>query len=178
MEESKGVVKHVLLAKFKEGTSENQIEELTKGYAKLVDLIEPMKSFHWGKDVSIENLHQGFTHIFESTFESMEGVAEYVAHPAHVDFANLFLSHVEKVIVFDYKPTTSVDGSAGGCLKFSAHPLNSLKAPDAASYTTIVTKPYTLPGLLEISNGIIVIAGTRCVPCPQLRIVRRFLPLD
>ncbi|KAL6292913.1 stress-response A/B barrel domain-containing protein HS1 [Prunus yedoensis var. nudiflora] len=106
MEESKGVVKHVLLTKFKEGISENQIEELTKGYAKLVDLIEPMKSFHWGKDVSIENLHQGFTHIFESTFESMEGVAEYVAHPAHVDFANLFLSHVEKVIVFDYKPTT------------------------------------------------------------------------
>lgn len=47
MEEAKGVVKHVLLAKFKEGISENQIEELTKGYAKLVDLIEPMKSFHW-----------------------------------------------------------------------------------------------------------------------------------
>lgn len=58
-----------------------------------------------GKDVSSENLNQGFTHIFESTFESTEGVAEYVAHPAHVDFANLFLSHVEKVIVIDYKPT-------------------------------------------------------------------------
>ena len=59
-----------------------------------------------GKDVSIEYLHQGFTYIFESTFKSTEGVAEYIAHPAHLDFANLFLSHLEKVLVFDYKPTT------------------------------------------------------------------------
>ncbi|KAM5568650.1 stress-response A/B barrel domain-containing protein HS1 [Rosa sericea] len=106
MEEAKGVVKHVLLAKFKEGVSESQIDQLIKGYANLVNLIDPMESFHWGKDVSIENLHQGFTHIFESSFKSTEAVAEYVAHPAHVDFANLFLSHVEKVLVFDYKPTT------------------------------------------------------------------------
>lgn len=59
-----------------------------------------------GTDVSAENMHQGFTHIFESSFESTEGVAEYVAHPAHVDFANVFLPQVEKVIVVDYKPTT------------------------------------------------------------------------
>ncbi|KAM2440699.1 hypothetical protein PS1_022004 [Malus domestica] len=97
MEEAKGVVKHVVLAKFKDGIAENKIEEIIKSFANLVNLIEPMKSFNWGKDVSSENLHQGFTHIFESTFESTEGVAEYVAHPAHVDFANLFLSHLEKV---------------------------------------------------------------------------------
>ncbi|KAB2625133.1 protein Pop3 [Pyrus ussuriensis x Pyrus communis] len=105
MEEAKGVVMHVVLAKFKDGIAENKIEEIIKDFANLVNIIEPMKSFNWGKDVSSENLNQGFTHIFESTFESTEGVAEYVAHPAHVDFANLFLSHVEKVIVIDYKPT-------------------------------------------------------------------------
>ncbi|KAK9934037.1 hypothetical protein M0R45_021200 [Rubus argutus] len=106
MEEAKGVVKLVALAKFKEGLSESEIEQLIKGYANLVNLIDPMESFHWGKDVSIENMHQGFTHIFESTFNSTEGVAEYVAHPAHVDFANLFFSHVDKFLVFYYKPTT------------------------------------------------------------------------
>lgn len=47
MEEAKGVVKHVLLAKFKEGTSEDQIQQLINDYAKLVTLIEPMKAFHW-----------------------------------------------------------------------------------------------------------------------------------
>lgn len=56
--------------------------------------------------MSIENLHRGFTHVFESTFESTEGIAEYIAHPAHVDFANIFIPALEKVVVIDYKPTT------------------------------------------------------------------------
>eukprot|EP00258_Populus_trichocarpa_P048996 XP_024465015.1 stress-response A/B barrel domain-containing protein HS1 isoform X2 [Populus trichocarpa] len=107
MEEAKGVVKHVLLAKFKEGIPSDEIEKLIKGYANLVNLIEPMKAFEWGTDVSIENMHQGFTHIFESTCESKEGIAEYIGHPAHVDFGGLFLPALEKVIVFDYKPTVA-----------------------------------------------------------------------
>uniref|UniRef100_A0A7C9CV45 Stress-response A/B barrel domain-containing protein n=2 Tax=Opuntia streptacantha TaxID=393608 RepID=A0A7C9CV45_OPUST len=106
MEEAKGVVKHVVLAKFKDDVPPEKIEELIKGYANLVNHIEPMKSFQWGKDVSIENLHQGFTHIFESTFESTEGIAEYISHPKHVEFGNLFLGHLDKVLVIDYKPTT------------------------------------------------------------------------
>lgn len=55
--------------------------------------------------MSKENLHQGFTHVFESTFDSPEDIAEYVAHPHHVEFANIFLPKLEKVIVVDYKPT-------------------------------------------------------------------------
>ncbi|KAF2323271.1 hypothetical protein GH714_034402 [Hevea brasiliensis] len=47
MEEAKGVEKHVLLAKFKEGIPSDEIEKLIKGYANLVNLIEPMKAFHW-----------------------------------------------------------------------------------------------------------------------------------
>ncbi|OMP08732.1 Dimeric alpha-beta barrel [Corchorus capsularis] len=105
MEEAKGVVKHLLLAKFKDGTTPEKIEQLIKGYAGLVDQIEPMKAFHWGTDVSIENLHQGFTHVFESTFETREGIAQYVAHPVHVEFANVFLAHLDKVLVIDYTPT-------------------------------------------------------------------------
>ncbi|KAA8527333.1 hypothetical protein F0562_034952 [Nyssa sinensis] len=106
MEAAKGVAKHILLAKFKDGIPPDEIDQLIKGYANLVTLIEPMKGFHWGNDVSIENLHQGFTHVFESTFESTEGIAEYIAHPAHVEFANVFLPKLEKVLVIDYKPTT------------------------------------------------------------------------
>ncbi|PHU18305.1 putative protein Pop3 [Capsicum chinense] len=99
-----GVVKHILLAKFKDEISPDKIDQLIKQYANLVNLIEPMKAFHWGKDVSTENLQQGFTHVFESTFDSTEGVAEYVSHPVHVEFANLILPQLEKVLVIDYKP--------------------------------------------------------------------------
>ena len=59
-----------------------------------------------GTDVSIENMHQGFTHVFESTFESTEGVKEYIEHPAHVEFTNVFLPLLEKVVIIDYKPTS------------------------------------------------------------------------
>ncbi|PON93118.1 Stress responsive alpha-beta barrel [Trema orientale] len=69
MEEAKGVVKHVLLAKFKEGTPDDQIEQLIKGYANLVNVIEPMKAFHC---------------------LSTEAVVQYVAHPVHVEYANLY----------------------------------------------------------------------------------------
>ncbi|WOH15819.1 hypothetical protein DCAR_0935365 [Daucus carota subsp. sativus] len=100
-----GEFKHILVAKFTEDTTPQEIESLIKGYANLVSLVPTMKSFHWGKDVSTENLHQGFTHVFESTFDSPEGIAEYVAHPHHVEFANIFLPKLEKVIVIDYKPT-------------------------------------------------------------------------
>ncbi|XP_047317636.1 stress-response A/B barrel domain-containing protein HS1-like [Impatiens glandulifera] len=103
-----GVVKHLLLAKFKDSVSEDEIQQLIKGYANLVSLIEPMKAFHWGNDVSIENLHNGFTHVFESTFESTDGIEKYIIHPAHVEFSNLFLPALEKVIVVDYKPTPLV----------------------------------------------------------------------
>ena len=47
MEEAKGEVRHVLLAKFKDGLSEDEIDQLIKGYANLVNLIPPMKSFSW-----------------------------------------------------------------------------------------------------------------------------------
>jgi len=47
MEEAKGVVKHLLLAKFKDDITPEKIEELIKGYANLVNLIPPMKAFHW-----------------------------------------------------------------------------------------------------------------------------------
>ncbi|XP_004239884.1 stress-response A/B barrel domain-containing protein HS1 [Solanum lycopersicum] len=99
-----GVVKHILLAKFKDGIPPEQIDQLIKQYANLVNLVEPMKAFQWGKDVSIENLHQGFTHVFESTFDSLEGVAEYIAHPVHVEYANTLLPQLEKFLIVDYKP--------------------------------------------------------------------------
>ncbi|KAH6771614.1 heat stable protein 1 [Perilla frutescens var. hirtella] len=105
MEESNGEVKHLLLAKFNDGLTEEQIEDYIKQYANLVNLVPSMKSFRWGKDVSIENLQQGFTHVFESTFESTQGIADYIVHPDHVKYANMLLPQLEKVLVVDFKPT-------------------------------------------------------------------------
>ncbi|XP_004968840.1 stress-response A/B barrel domain-containing protein HS1 [Setaria italica] len=101
-----GVVKHIVLARFKEEVTPERLDQLIQGYAALVDAVPSMKSFHWGTNVSIENTHEGFTHVFESTFESTEGIKEYVKHPAHVEYANEFLSVSEKILIIDYKPTS------------------------------------------------------------------------
>ncbi|KAL1832610.1 hypothetical protein DCAR_0102636 [Daucus carota subsp. sativus] len=99
-----GDYKHLVLGKFTQETTQQEIDDLIKGYANLVSLVPPMISFRWGKDVSQENLNQGYTYIFESTFDSTEDIAEYVAHPAHVEYANKLLPKLEKVIIVDYKP--------------------------------------------------------------------------
>ncbi|XVE82326.1 hypothetical protein DITRI_Ditri15bG0139400 [Diplodiscus trichospermus] len=121
MEEAKGVVKHILLAKFKDETPPEKIEELIKGYANLVNLIEPMKAFQWndwpctkfnstmsyvtGERMLALRTRIKVSLVFESTFESSEGIAEYLPHPAHVEFSNRFLPSLEKVLVVDYRPT-------------------------------------------------------------------------
>lgn len=46
-EASKGEVKHLVLGKFKDGVSQEEIDHLIKEFANLVNIIEPMKSFRW-----------------------------------------------------------------------------------------------------------------------------------
>ncbi|KAK9289077.1 hypothetical protein L1049_017548 [Liquidambar formosana] len=106
MEEAKGVLKHTVLLKFKDGTPLDQIDQLIKGCVNLSNLIPTVKAFHWGKDVRVENPHQDFTHLFEYTFESAEGLAEYMAHPAHVELATVIQPYWEKLTVFNYRPST------------------------------------------------------------------------
>lgn len=47
MEKAKGKVKHVVLVKFKDEASGEQIEQIIKDYTSLVNLIEPIKSLEW-----------------------------------------------------------------------------------------------------------------------------------
>ncbi|KAI5650972.1 hypothetical protein M9H77_36977 [Catharanthus roseus] len=106
MEKAKGKVKHVVLVKFKDEASGEQIEQIIKDYTSLVNLIEPIKSLEWGKDLRMTNLNQGFTHVFESIFENVEGVAEYGTHPAHLELKDRFLALLDKILVLDYELAT------------------------------------------------------------------------
>ncbi|KAK3441958.1 stress-response A/B barrel domain-containing protein HS1 [Eucalyptus grandis] len=105
MEEAKGLAKRVLLVKFKDGTPPARLEEILKNYANLVNLVEPLKSWRMGKNVSFMNLDQGFTHVFELTFESAKGLAEYADHPAHTEFSSQCRPYLDKFVVINYEPT-------------------------------------------------------------------------
>jgi stress responsive alpha/beta barrel protein len=97
-------VKHVVLFKFKEGTSEEKIAELIGQYNGLPEKIRVMKHFEWGPDMSIEGLQDGYTHCFITTFDDVAGRDEYVPHPEHQAYVEVLLPHLEKVLALDFVP--------------------------------------------------------------------------
>ena len=97
-------LKHVVLFKFKEGTPDQKIAELISGYKALPGKIDVMKHFEWGKDVSVENLHQGFSHCFITTFADATGRDAYIPHQAHQDYVKVLLPHLDQLLVLDFEP--------------------------------------------------------------------------
>ncbi|KAJ4969706.1 hypothetical protein NE237_002805 [Protea cynaroides] len=95
-----GDLKHLVVAKFKEGVV---VEEIIHGMEKLVKEIDAVKSFEWGQDTgSEEMLRQGFTHVFVLTFSSTEDFTAFLGHPRHVDFSVTFSAAIEKILLLDY----------------------------------------------------------------------------
>lgn len=96
-------MKHVVLVKFKDDVSPQHVEDLIKDFVELPASINCIKAFEWGTDVSVENMHQGFTHVFVLTFDSPQGRDEYLAHPAHEAYGQKVIKAVEKLVAIDYK---------------------------------------------------------------------------
>ena len=95
-------LRHVVLFKFKEGTSAEQIQSVEKAFAELPKKIEGIAGFEWGTDVSTENLSQGFTHCFLVTFKTAAARDAYLPDPAHKEFVALVGKYLDKALVVDY----------------------------------------------------------------------------
>ena len=96
------VLRHVVLFKFKDGTGEEQVEQIERAFCALPDKVDAIYDFEWGTYVSVENLQQGFTHCFVVTFLSEADRAAYLPHPDHKAFGELLGPHLDKVLVIDY----------------------------------------------------------------------------
>ena len=71
-------------------------------FVALPSKIAEIKDFEWGLNNSPEGLDKGFTHCFFLTFDSEEGRAVYLPHPAHKAFGKVLGPHLEDVLVLDY----------------------------------------------------------------------------
>jgi hypothetical protein len=100
--EPKQVLRHVVLFKFKDGTSGQQIRDIENAFCALPGKINTISDFEWGTDVSVENLQQGFSHCFVLTFRNEAGREIYLPHPAHREFGQMLGPHLDKVLVIDY----------------------------------------------------------------------------
>ena len=95
-------LRHVVLFKFKEGTSEADIQKVEAAFTALPNKIKEIKGYEWGTNNSPEGLDKGFTHCFFLTFDSEEGRAIYLPHPDHKAFGAVLGPHLEDVLVLDY----------------------------------------------------------------------------
>ncbi len=96
------VLRHVVLFKFKDETSAQDVRAIENAFCRLPAAIDTIYDFEWGTDVSVENLHNGFTHCFVVTFLSEEDRAQYLPHPEHKKFGEILSPHLDKVAVVDY----------------------------------------------------------------------------
>jgi len=96
------VLRHVVLFKFKEGTTANQLHEYETAFGALKNKIPQIVSFEWGLNNSPEGLEKGFTHCFFVTFASEEDREIYLPHPDHQAFVSLIGPSVADVLVVDY----------------------------------------------------------------------------
>lgn len=96
------LLRHVVLFKFKEGTSPEAREGIEKAFAALPGKIPQIHSYEWGLNNSPEGLNKGFTHCFFLTFRSEKDRAIYLPHPDHKAFGAMLGPHLEDVLVIDY----------------------------------------------------------------------------
>ncbi len=96
------MLRHVVLFKFKDGTSAADVKKVEDAFGKLPSQIKEIAAYEWGTNNSPENLNQGFTHCFFVSFRSDSDRGVYLPHPAHLAFVEVLKPVLDKVLVIDY----------------------------------------------------------------------------
>ncbi len=96
------VLRHVVLFKFKDSSTDTDIQQIVEGFKELPEKIDEILDFEWGTDISPEGLSNEYTHCFILTFEDESSRDAYLPHPAHEAFVGQIGPHIEKVLVIDY----------------------------------------------------------------------------
>ena len=99
-------VRHVVVFKYKQGATDDQIRQVTDAFRDLKNKIPGIVSFEHGINNSPEGKNLGFTHVYQLTFEGAKARDAYLPHPEHKKFGELLgrLSILEDVFVVDYVP--------------------------------------------------------------------------
>ena len=106
MEHGSAPVRHIVVFKYKPGTPDEQIQQVTDAFRALQHLIPGIQSFEHGVNNSPEGKNHDFTHVYTLTFEDIQARDAYLPHPEHQRFGALLqrLGVVADVFVVDYVP--------------------------------------------------------------------------
>lgn len=100
--QSDSLLRHVVLFKFKDGTSAENIKKVEDAFTALPSKISEIQDYEWGLNNSPEGLEKGFTHCFFLTFKSEQDRAVYLPHPDHKAFGDVLGPFLDDVLVIDY----------------------------------------------------------------------------
>lgn len=96
------LLRHVVLFRFKESSSDGDIHAVEAAFNGLPAQINQIRDYEWGVNRSPENLAQGYTHCYFLTFASAADRDAYLPHPAHKRFGEVAGPHIDAVLVVDY----------------------------------------------------------------------------
>ena len=96
------VVRHAVFFKFKESSTEADIQNVSEAFAALPNDIPEIIDFQWGENNSPESHDDGFTHCYLLTFADDAGRDLYLPHKAHKAFGDVLRPHMADVFVIDY----------------------------------------------------------------------------
>jgi hypothetical protein len=97
------VLRHVILCKFKEDTTPEEITHLGDEFRTLTTVKVPqVKEYEWGTNVSKENLDHGYTHCCILTFDNEQDRDTYLVHADHLAYADIFKPHLAAITVVDF----------------------------------------------------------------------------
>jgi hypothetical protein len=95
------MIKHVVMSKFKEGTTEAEIADLQKSLGALPGLIPEIKLYEFGRDVVRSPRSCDFALV--SAFENLDALRRYQVHPDHVVVLNRFLELSADIFAVDFE---------------------------------------------------------------------------
>lgn len=96
------LLRHVVLFKFKDGATKEQIDAVVDGFGELPEKIDAIHDYEWGTNNSPEDHNHGYTHCFLVTFKTEADRDAYLPHPAHQAFVKVLLPILDEVHVVDY----------------------------------------------------------------------------
>ncbi len=100
---SKTRVYHVVVFKFKDGVSQQQIDKVCRDFRSLKKKVPEILSYKAGVNNSPEGLNKGFTHCFILTFKDAKARDTYLPHPAHKAFGGSLKDLIADVFVVDFE---------------------------------------------------------------------------
>ena len=96
-------VKHIVLLKFKDGTTEEQIAKFFDEVLDLSETVPGIDDYVSGANCNPEGRSQGMSHGFIMTFADIAARDAYIVHPEHERFKAINMPMAENVLVFDFE---------------------------------------------------------------------------